>query len=163
MASPGKERHQRVDDLLDLFDLREFARVRFDELSTGTKQKLSLAKSLVNDPALLLLDEPTVGLDPDVARRIREAIQRLHRDKGTTILMTTHNMKEAESLCEQIAFIKDGMIKALGKPTGSQEGVAPRGYDLHQLQRIALIPVPPGTARDLWSSDQRLLLPDPGG
>ena len=113
---PGKKRQQRVDDLLDLFDLREFAKVRFDELSTGTKQKLSLAKSLVNDPALLLLDEPTVGLDPDVARRIREAIQHLHRDKGTTILMTTHNMKEAESLCEQIAFIKDGMIKALGKP-----------------------------------------------
>ena len=113
---PGKKRQQRVDDLLDLFDLREFARVRFDELSTGTKQKLSLAKSLVNDPALLLLDEPTVGLDPDVARRIREAIQRLHREKGTTILMTTHNMKEAESLCEQIAFIKDGRIKALGKP-----------------------------------------------
>jgi len=112
----GKTRQKRVEDLLDLFGLSDFARVRFDELSTGTKQKLSLAKSLVNDPALLLLDEPTVGLDPDVAHRIREAIQRLHREKGTTILMTTHNMKEAEALCEQVAFIKDGRIKALGKP-----------------------------------------------
>jgi ABC-2 type transport system ATP-binding protein len=112
----GKKRRQRVEDLLHLFDLTEFARARFDELSTGTKQKLSLAKSLVNDPALLLLDEPTVGLDPDVAHRIREAIQRLHREKHTTILMTTHNMKEAETLCEQVAFIKDGRIKALGKP-----------------------------------------------
>lgn len=112
----GKRRRQRVEDLLHLFDLSDFARVRFDELSTGTKQKLSLAKSLVNDPELLLLDEPTVGLDPDVAHRIREAIQRLHREKGTTILMTTHNMKEAESLCEQVGFIKDGKIKALGKP-----------------------------------------------
>lgn len=112
----GKTRRKRVEDLLELFGLSDFARVRFDELSTGTKQKLSLAKSLVNDPALLLLDEPTVGLDPDVAHRIREAIQRLHRDKGTTILMTTHNMKEAEALCEQVAFIKDGRIKALGKP-----------------------------------------------
>lgn len=112
----GKSRRQRVQDLLDLFGLSDFAKVRFDELSTGTKQKLSLAKSLVNDPALLLLDEPTVGLDPDVAHRIREAIQRLHREKGTTILMTTHNMKEAEALCEQVAFIKDGTIKALGKP-----------------------------------------------
>jgi ABC-2 type transport system ATP-binding protein len=112
----GKRRRQRVEDLLHLFDLSDFARARFDELSTGTKQKLSLAKSLVNDPELLLLDEPTVGLDPDVAHRIREAIQRLHREKGTTILMTTHNMKEAESLCEQVAFIKDGKIKALGKP-----------------------------------------------
>lgn len=112
----GKKRRQRVEDLMDLFELSEFAKVRFDELSTGTKQKLSLAKSLVNDPALLLLDEPTVGLDPDVAHRIREAIQRLHREKGTTILMTTHNMKEAETLCDRIAFIKDGTIKALGKP-----------------------------------------------
>jgi ABC-2 type transport system ATP-binding protein len=112
----GKRRRQRVEELLNLFDLTDFARVRFDELSTGTKQKLSLAKSLVNDPALLLLDEPTVGLDPDVAHRIREAIQSLHREKGTTILMTTHNMKEAETLCEQVAFIKDGRIKALGKP-----------------------------------------------
>jgi ABC-2 type transport system ATP-binding protein len=112
----GKRLRQRVQDLLDLFGLSDFAKVRFDELSTGTKQKLSLAKSLVNDPALLLLDEPTVGLDPDVAHRIRDAIQRLHREKGTTILMTTHNMKEAETLCEQVAFIKDGTIKALGKP-----------------------------------------------
>jgi len=112
----GKNRRQRVEELLDVFGLSDFARVRFDELSTGTKQKLSLAKSLVNDPALLLLDEPTVGLDPDVAHRIRGMIQRLHREKGTTILMTTHNMREAEALCEQVAFIKDGRIKALGKP-----------------------------------------------
>ncbi|HYB21080.1 MAG TPA: AAA family ATPase, partial [Thermodesulfobacteriota bacterium] len=61
-------------------------------------------------------DEPTVGLDPDVAHRIRELIQQLHREKGTTILMTTHNMKEAETLCEEVAFIKDGTIKAFGRP-----------------------------------------------
>jgi ABC-2 type transport system ATP-binding protein len=112
----GNRRRQRVEELLELFDLQAFAKVRFEELSTGTKQKLSLAKSLVNDPALLLLDEPTVGLDPDVARRIRDSVQRLHRERGTTLLMTTHNMKEAETLCEQIAFIKDGVIKNVGKP-----------------------------------------------
>jgi len=117
----GNKRRQRVEDLLALFDLQEFARVRFEELSTGTKQKLSLAKSLVNDPALLLLDEPTVGLDPDVAHRIRDAVQRLHRERGTTILMTTHNMKEAEILCERIAFIKDGRIRAVGKPQDLKE------------------------------------------
>jgi ABC-2 type transport system ATP-binding protein len=85
-------------------------------LSTGTKQKLSLAKSLLNDPDLLLLDEPSVGLDPDVARRMREFIVRLHEEKKTTILLTTHNMKEAEVLCEQVAFIKEGTIRAIGKP-----------------------------------------------
>jgi len=113
---PGKQRRQKVAQLLDLFDLRDFARVRFEELSTGTKQKLSLAKALVNDPELLLLDEPTVGLDPDVARRIRETIQRLHKEQGTTILMTTHNMREAETLSERVAFIKEGRIRAAGKP-----------------------------------------------
>jgi ABC-2 type transport system ATP-binding protein len=113
---PAKQRKKKVDELLEIFDLREFAGVRFEELSTGTKQKLSLAKALVNDPELLLLDEPTVGLDPDVARRIRETIKRLRKEKGTTILMTTHNMREAETLCEQVAFIKDGRIRAVGKP-----------------------------------------------
>ena len=113
---PRQPRKRKVNELLDLFDLHDFARVRFEELSTGTKQKLSLAKALVNDPELLLLDEPTVGLDPDVARRIRETIQRLHKEKGTTILMTTHNMREAETLSERVAFIKEGRIRAAGKP-----------------------------------------------
>ena len=110
------DRQKKLEELFHLFDLSPFARVRFEELSTGTKQKLSLAKALLNDPELLLLDEPTVGLDPDVARRIRELVQKLHREKGTTILMTTHNMKEAEALCEEVAFIRGGMIKARGRP-----------------------------------------------
>jgi ABC-2 type transport system ATP-binding protein len=112
----GRSLAQKVDELMALFQLQDFSKVRFDELSTGTKQKLSLAKALVNEPRLLLLDEPSVGLDPDVARRMRETIRLLHREKRTTILMTTHNMKEAETLCEQVAFMKDGVIKACGKP-----------------------------------------------
>jgi len=117
----GTRRKRKIEELLDLFELREFAGVRFDELSTGTKQKLSLAKSLVNEPVLLFLDEPTVGLDPDVARRVRESIQRIHREKGVTILMSTHNMKEAEVLCEKIAFLKEGIIKAFGSPRDLKE------------------------------------------
>jgi ABC-2 type transport system ATP-binding protein len=112
----GKRRRQKVQELLALLDLTEFARVRFDELSTGTKQKLSLAKSLINEPQLLFLDEPTVGLDPDIARRIREFIQDLHQRQKTTILITTHNMQEAESLCEQLAFLKEGAVREFGSP-----------------------------------------------
>ncbi|MEW6265342.1 MAG: ABC transporter ATP-binding protein [Thermodesulfobacteriota bacterium] len=113
---PGPRRRAKVDQVLNLFDLTDYALARFDELSTGTKQKLALAKALLNDPELLLLDEPTVGLDPDVARRIRESIKDLHREKGVTILMTTHNMKEAEALCEQVTFISEGTIRASGRP-----------------------------------------------
>jgi ABC-2 type transport system ATP-binding protein len=112
----GRRRKRKIEELLELFELEEFSGVRFDELSTGTKQKLSLAKSLVNEPVLLFLDEPTVGLDPDVARRVRDSIQQIHREKGVTILVTTHNMKEAEILCEKIAFLKEGIIKAFGSP-----------------------------------------------
>lgn len=112
----GTERRHKVETLLELLDLREFARSRFEELSTGTKQKLSLAKALINDPELLLLDEPTVGLDPDVARRIRALIMDLHRHESRTILLTTHNMREAELLCGQVTFIQDGMIRASGAP-----------------------------------------------
>jgi ABC-2 type transport system ATP-binding protein len=112
----GKRRRQKVEELLELFDLVEFGRVRFDELSTGTKQRLALAKALVNEPELLFLDEPTVGLDPDMARRIRRFILDLRRTHATTILMTTHYMQEAEALCEQVAFMKDGTIKAFGTP-----------------------------------------------
>lgn len=118
---PRKRREQRVDELMGLFDLEEVARVSFDGLSTGTKQKLSLAKALLNEPELLFLDEPTVGLDPDVSRRVRESVRAIHRERGTTILMTTHNMKEAEVLCEKVAFIKEGRIKALGRPRDLKE------------------------------------------
>ncbi len=117
----GKRRDQRVKELIELFALQDFAKVPFDGLSTGTKQKLSLAKSLINEPELLFLDEPTVGLDPDVANRVHESILNIHKEKGTTILMTTHNMKEAEALCEKIVFIKDGVIKAFGVPQGLKE------------------------------------------
>ncbi|MBN1849693.1 MAG: ABC transporter ATP-binding protein [Deltaproteobacteria bacterium] len=112
----GEKKRRKIENLLDLFRLQDFAKVRFEELSTGTKQKLSLSKALLNDPDLLFLDEPTVGLDPDVAHRIRDMIQHLHDDQGTTILITTHNMKEAEILCEKVTFIMDGRIRAKGTP-----------------------------------------------
>jgi ABC-2 type transport system ATP-binding protein len=113
---PGRVRRQKVAELIELLELQDFAATRFDELSSGTKQKLSLAKALINDPELLFLDEPTVALDPDVAVRIRKFLQFLHDEKQTTILMTTHNMPEAEILCQQIAFLREGTIRAFGKP-----------------------------------------------
>jgi len=113
---PARRRRQKVAELIELLELQDVSGSRFDELSSGTKQKLSLAKALINDPELLFLDEPTVGLDPDVAVRIRKFLQFLHEEKQTTILMTTHNMREAGILCQQVAFLRDGSIRAFGKP-----------------------------------------------
>jgi ABC-2 type transport system ATP-binding protein len=104
----------RVDALIALCELEPYRRVPYAELSTGLKQRVALAKALVNEPELLFLDEPTLGLDPDVAVRVREHIARLRRERGITIVLTTHYMREAEELCDEIAFIKRGRILARG-------------------------------------------------
>jgi ABC-2 type transport system ATP-binding protein len=110
----GKAREKKVETLINLFNLEGHRNIPFDELSTGMKQRLSLAKSLINDPEILFLDEPTVGLDPDVSIRIREEILSIHKERGMTVLLTTHNMKEAEYLCGRIAFLKEGKILTTG-------------------------------------------------
>ena len=112
----GAALRRRVDELVALCELVSFRRVQYSELSTGLKQRVALAKSLVNDPELLFLDEPTLGLDPDVSGRVRQHIARLRREQGITIVLTTHYMREAEELCDEIAFIKAGQIPARGTP-----------------------------------------------
>jgi len=110
----GNHRTEKIKALIKLFNLEEHQDVSFDRLSTGMKQRLSLAKSLINDPAVLFLDEPTVGLDPSVSITIREQVRLIQKERKMTVLLTTHNMKEAEYLCDRIAFLKDGEILTTG-------------------------------------------------
>ena len=110
----GRVLRHRVGELLERFELTPHLRTEYNELSTGLKQRLALAKALLNDPEVLFLDEPTLGLDPDVSIRVRGQIGELRRERGTTIILTTHYMREAEELCDRIAFIKDGQILAEG-------------------------------------------------
>ena len=107
---------QRVASLIDMFGLGRAAPLRFDELSSGTKQKLALAKCLINEPKIIFLDEPTVGFDPDVAVKIRQLILDIYKKTGATILLTTHYMPEAEKMCRRIAFIKEGRLIRLATP-----------------------------------------------
>lgn len=107
---------QRISRLVKLLELERFAKVPFDELSSGTKQKLAIAKAMINEPKIIFLDEPTVGLDPHVAVKMRETVLDIQRETKVTVLLTTHNMAEAEALCGRIAFIKDGRILKLASP-----------------------------------------------
>jgi ABC-2 type transport system ATP-binding protein len=111
---PSKKAEENIGGLIHETGLEKYADKRFDELSTGNKQKLSLAKALLNEPSILLLDEPTLGLDPDISLKIRAYIKKIHSERNVTVLLTTHYMKEAEELCGRIAFIRDGRITALG-------------------------------------------------
>jgi ABC-2 type transport system ATP-binding protein len=112
LAGAGLRR--RVETILEFCELTPYQHMSYQELSTGLKQRLALAKALVNEPELLFLDEPTLGLDPDVAARIRRRVADLCRERGMTIVLTTHYMREAEELCDKIAFIKRGQILAQG-------------------------------------------------
>ena len=111
----GRTLAAKVQELLELFDLTGHRRVTFERLSTGLKQRLALAKALINTPQLLFLDEPTSGLDPEMAQHLREEILRLNRQTGLTILLTTHNLREAEMLCGEVAFLKEGRLLARGR------------------------------------------------
>ncbi|UCG29941.1 MAG: ABC transporter ATP-binding protein [candidate division WOR-3 bacterium] len=114
---PRKITKERIEYLLDLMGLTDKTRVRVEKLSSGMKQKLSLARVLIHDPPILLVDEPTLGLDPYFARFIRDFVKNeLNRKLNKTILLTTHYMDEADDLCERIAFMNRGKIEALDTP-----------------------------------------------
>jgi ABC-2 type transport system ATP-binding protein len=113
----GAEREKRIDYLIELLGLKDVERERVERYSSGMKQKLSLARAMVHDPELLLLDEPTIGLDPQFARFIRRFIkEELNEKHGKTILLTTHYMDEADELCDRIAFINQGRIVNVKTP-----------------------------------------------
>ncbi|MHB8070102.1 MAG: ABC transporter ATP-binding protein [Desulfobaccales bacterium] len=117
----GRALVAKVEELLELFELQPHRRVTFERLSTGLKQRLALAKALINTPELLFLDEPTTGLDPEMAQHLRGEVLRLNRDAGLTILLTTHNLREAEMLCGEVAFLKEGRLLARGTMPELQE------------------------------------------
>jgi ABC-2 type transport system ATP-binding protein len=112
----GKVLRERVGTLIEQCGLEAHRKTEYNALSTGLKQRLALAKALINEPEVLFLDEPTLGLDPDISIRLRAQIAALRRERGTTIILTTHYMREAEELCDRIAFIKAGRILAEGTP-----------------------------------------------
>ena len=100
----------KISDLMKQLNLFEFKKRKTGELSSGQKNRVSLAKALINEPEILFLDEPTVSLDPDVGDYIRTYIEGFASKKGTTILLASHNMDEVERLCNEVMMMKNGEI-----------------------------------------------------
>ena len=100
----------KISDLMKELNLLEFEKRKTGELSSGQKNRVSLAKALINDPEILLLDEPTASLDPDVGDYIRGYIENFASKKSATILLASHNMNEVERLCNEVMMMKNGKI-----------------------------------------------------
>jgi ABC-2 type transport system ATP-binding protein len=120
----------RATEMMDVFDLRGKAGVRAPKLSGGMRRRLLLARALMHEPRLVILDEPTAGVDFELRIELWRYIRRLH-EQGTTILLTTHYLEEAEELCEEIALIRDGRLLARDSAPNLREA-----YDAESLADV---------------------------
>ncbi|MDP9318789.1 MAG: ABC transporter ATP-binding protein [Actinomycetota bacterium] len=150
-----KEASARTDELLSFVQLGDKANVPVEELSGGMKRRLTIARSLINQPDLLLLDEPTTGLDPQARHQLWDRLFRL-KQQGVTLVLTTHYMDEAEQLCDRLVVMDKGLIVAAGSPAeliaqhstrevaelrfgaGENEAMAPKISDL--AERVEVLP-----------------------
>ncbi len=123
---PRWERKKRIDELLELVDLRDRADDVTRAYSGGMRRRLELARGLLHRPAVLFLDKPTLGLDPQTRARTWEYIKRMAESEQTTVVLTTHYMEEAEQVCDRIGIIDHGRVIALGRPSELKEALG--GY-----------------------------------
>ncbi len=114
-------------ELLEKVALKDKAKSRFKQLSGGQKQRFSIATTLINEPRIIFLDEPTTGLDPQARRNLWDLIFQI-RDSGTTVVITTHYMDEAEILCDRVAFINQGKIVQIDTPSNFIDGLIEGGF-----------------------------------
>ena len=107
---------QRIEALLELLDITHLRKSVTGRLSAGESTRVNLAKALLNEPRLLLLDEPTASLDPDIADRVRKLLRKLQKETGLSILYTSHNMRDIEEVCDRLVFLHGGKVLAEGTP-----------------------------------------------
>ncbi len=117
-----------IKEFLDLANLADKAKAKYKELSGGQKQRFSIATTLINQPKIIFLDEPTTGLDPQARRNLWDLIKDIQR-KGTTVIITTHYMDEAEVLCDRVAIIDSGKIIAINTPDKMIDELVESGFE----------------------------------
>ena len=122
-----------LDALCSKLDISGLLKRRYGELSSGQKTRVAIAKALINEPELLLLDEPTASLDPDVAQKVRQVLLAYRKDHGASILISSHNMQEVERICDRLIILKQGKIAAEGRP---QEVIS--RFDRRDLEEVFL-------------------------
>jgi ABC-2 type transport system ATP-binding protein len=122
--------------LLSLVNLQDKAKEKYKNLSGGQKQRFSIATTLINQPRIIFLDEPTTGLDPQARRNLWDLIREI-RDKGTTVILTTHYMDEAEVLCDRVAIIDDGEVVAIDAPHQLIDHLIQSGFQRNNEVKLA--------------------------
>ena len=155
-----REGARRADELLEFVQLKERSRDKVDELSGGMKRRLTIARALINSPELLLLDEPTTGLDPQARHLVWDRLYRL-KQRGVTLVLTTHYMDEAEQLCDRLVVMDKGRIVAAGSPRELIDRYSTR--EVLELRfpanaRISLDGLPDGLAERVEVLPDRVLL-----
>lgn len=125
-----------VDELLGMVNLKDKAKAKFKELSGGQKQRFAVATTLINNPKIVFLDEPTTGLDPQARRSLWDMIRNI-REKGATVILTTHYMDEAEVLCDRIAVIDSGKIIAIDTPDKMIDDLVATGFERPKTVKAA--------------------------
>jgi ABC-2 type transport system ATP-binding protein len=157
---PGARIDARIDELLRRVDLVEAADRRFSGYSSGMKQRLAIARALLHDPPILLMDEPTRSLDPASALALRAFVKdELKRRDGKTILLATHNLREAEALCDRIAVLVEGTVRQTGTVAEVRRwGIDERRYRIDLAPTDAAITGPYRTVSDERTDGMRRLV-----
>jgi len=123
-------------DLLEMVNLKDKAKNKYKNMSGSQKQRFSIATTLINQPKIIFLDEPTTGLDPQARRNLWDLIKEI-RQKGTTVIITTHYMDEAEQLCERVAIMDEGKIIALQSPDRLIDDLVASGFERPKVTKAA--------------------------
>lgn len=131
---PVNQVQQRVASVLDQFGLTERASEKVGGYSKGMKQRLALARAFLHEPQIMFLDEPTSGLDPIAIQNVHELIRHISHDEGRTVILCTHNLVEAQRLCDRVAVIEKGQLVAIGAPLELAEQI---GADIHYSLQVA--------------------------
>jgi ABC-2 type transport system ATP-binding protein len=133
---PRKQRRERVDEALASMQLLDVAENLAGTYSGGMVRRLELAQALVNRPSLLILDEPTVGLDPIARDGVWSQVARMQDDFGMTVLLTTHYMEEADALCDRVALMHHGVLQAVGTPADLKAGLVSQASPTPTLEDV---------------------------